>query len=125
MEKLLSVGQFEWLRNRILSNTAKEQVVVHVCMTGCRAYGSASVRDALVEEVALKFDDRLGDLDGSNLDRIEILRPKRCGDEQQASRSCRCVGLQEPDTPRDVGAHLAILLPGRQAPAAENQCKNA
>jgi NADH-quinone oxidoreductase subunit F len=51
MEKLLSTGQFEWLRNRILSKTTKEKSVVHVCMTGCRAYGSASVRDALEEEV--------------------------------------------------------------------------
>ena len=51
MEKLSSVGQFEWLRNRILSKTTKDKPVVHVCMTGCRAYGSASVKDALVEEV--------------------------------------------------------------------------
>lgn len=51
MEKLLSIGQFEWLRNRILSKTTKEKSVVHVCMTGCRAYGSASVKDALEEEV--------------------------------------------------------------------------
>ena len=51
MEKLSSVGQFEWLRNRILSKIIKDKPVVHVCMTGCRAYGAASVRDALVEEV--------------------------------------------------------------------------
>ena len=51
MEKLSSIGQFEWLRNRILSKMPQDKPVVHVCMTGCRAYGSASVKDALVEEV--------------------------------------------------------------------------
>ena len=51
MEKLSSIGQFEWLRNKILSKIREDKTVVHVCMTGCRAYGSASVRDALVEEV--------------------------------------------------------------------------
>jgi len=51
MEKLSSIGQFEWLRNRILSKTTEDKSVVHVCMTGCRAYGAASVKDALVEEV--------------------------------------------------------------------------
>ena len=51
MEKLSSIGQFEWLRNRILSKTTKDKSVVHVCMTGCRAYGSASVKDALEKEV--------------------------------------------------------------------------
>ncbi len=51
MEKLSSIGQFEWLRNRILSKSAPNKPVVHVCMTGCRAYGSASVRDALADEV--------------------------------------------------------------------------
>ncbi len=52
MEKLSSTGQFEWLRNKILSKTSKDKSVVHVCMTGCRAYGSASVKDALEEEVS-------------------------------------------------------------------------
>ncbi len=51
MEKLSSIGQFEWLRNRILAKTAPDKPVVHVCMTGCRAHGSASVRDALREGV--------------------------------------------------------------------------
>jgi NADH-quinone oxidoreductase subunit F len=51
MEKLSSIGQFEWLRNRILSKTTKDKSVVHVCMTGCRAHGSASVKDALEKEV--------------------------------------------------------------------------
>ncbi len=51
MEKLSSIDQFEWLRDKILSTSSKERSVVHVCMTGCRAYGSASVKDALEEEV--------------------------------------------------------------------------
>ena len=51
MEKLSSIGQFEWLRNRILSKSDPDKPVVYVCMTGCRAYGSASVKNALVEEV--------------------------------------------------------------------------
>ncbi|MCP4681926.1 MAG: FAD-dependent oxidoreductase [Desulfobacterales bacterium] len=51
MEKLSSIGQLEWLRNKILAKTAKDKTIVHVCMTGCRAYGAASVRDALEEEV--------------------------------------------------------------------------
>ena len=51
MEKLSSIGQFEWLRNRILSKNDPQKPVVHVCMTGCRAYGSASVKEALLEEV--------------------------------------------------------------------------
>ncbi len=51
MEKLSSIGQFEWLRNKILSKSTQEKSVVHVCMTGCRAYGSAAVKDALEEEV--------------------------------------------------------------------------
>jgi len=51
MEKLSSIGQLEWLRNKVLAKTAEEKTVVHVCMTGCRAYGAAQVRDALLEEV--------------------------------------------------------------------------
>ena len=51
MEKLSSIGKLESLRKRILSKTKKDKSVVHVCMTGCRAYGSAAVKDALEEEV--------------------------------------------------------------------------
>ncbi len=51
MEKLTSIGKLEWLRNKILASTAEGKTVVQVCMTGCRAYGSASVRDAIEEEV--------------------------------------------------------------------------
>lgn len=52
MNKLTSIGQLEWLRNKILAETNKEKTQVHVCMTGCRAYGAEQVRDALIEEVS-------------------------------------------------------------------------
>ncbi len=52
MEKLSTIGQFEWFRNKILGRSAEDKSVVHVCMTGCRAYGSAAVKSALEEEVA-------------------------------------------------------------------------
>jgi NADH-quinone oxidoreductase subunit F len=51
MEKLTSVGQLEWLRNKILSRREEGIIEVHVCMTGCRAYGAAGVLEALNEEV--------------------------------------------------------------------------
>lgn len=50
MEKLLSVGQLEWLRNKIPAQMDEGKTIVQVCMTGCRAYGSAEVKDALDEE---------------------------------------------------------------------------
>jgi len=50
MEKLSSVGQLEWLRNRILARQDERKTVVQVCMTGCRAYGAAEVKDALEAE---------------------------------------------------------------------------
>ncbi|MBW2708279.1 MAG: FAD-dependent oxidoreductase [Deltaproteobacteria bacterium] len=50
MEKLLSVGQLEWLRNKILARMDEGKTIVQVCMTGCRAYGSAEVKDALEAE---------------------------------------------------------------------------
>ncbi len=50
MEKLSSVGQLEWLRNRILARMDERKTVVLVCMTGCRAYGSAEVKTALEAE---------------------------------------------------------------------------
>jgi len=50
-EKLTSIGQLEWLRNRILSDTQKGRTEIHVCMTGCRAYGAADVALALSDEV--------------------------------------------------------------------------
>ena len=51
MEKLQSIGQLEWFRNAVLARAAEDRTIIHVCMTGCRAYGAASVRDALEEEV--------------------------------------------------------------------------
>ncbi|MCF8095298.1 MAG: SLBB domain-containing protein, partial [Desulfobacteraceae bacterium] len=56
MKKLTSIGQIEWLRNKILADSGKKKTEVHVCMTGCRAYGAAAVRDAIAEAVA---DQRL------------------------------------------------------------------
>ncbi len=46
----MSVGQLEWLRNKILARRDVGKITVQVCMTGCRAYGSAEVKDALEEE---------------------------------------------------------------------------
>jgi len=51
MEKLSSIGQLEWLRNNILSRREEGIIQVHVCMTGCRAYGAAGVLDALNDEI--------------------------------------------------------------------------
>jgi NADH-quinone oxidoreductase subunit F len=51
MEKLASIGQVEWLRNNILSRREEGIIEVHVCMTGCRAYGAAGVLEALNDEV--------------------------------------------------------------------------
>jgi len=51
MEKLKSIGQLEWHRNKIKADAEGRGTVVHVCMTGCRAYGASSVRDALAAEV--------------------------------------------------------------------------
>jgi len=51
MEKLQSIGQLEWYRNKILAQAGKKKTEVHICMTGCRAYGSASVMEAIASEV--------------------------------------------------------------------------
>jgi NADH-quinone oxidoreductase subunit F len=51
MKPLSSVGELEWYRNKILAQEDKAKTRANVCMTGCRAYGAAEVRDALVEEV--------------------------------------------------------------------------
>ncbi|MBW2009364.1 MAG: NADH-quinone oxidoreductase subunit NuoF, partial [Deltaproteobacteria bacterium] len=51
MERLNSIGQLEWFRNKIRAGREKGKTEVHVCMTGCRAYGSADVLGALREEV--------------------------------------------------------------------------
>lgn len=60
MEKLASIGQLEWLRNNILSRKKEGIAEVHVCMTGCRAYGAAGVLEALNEEVKSQgFSDQV------------------------------------------------------------------
>lgn len=51
MKKLESIGQLEWFRNKIRAGRKTGKAVVQVCMTGCRAYGSADVLGALQEEV--------------------------------------------------------------------------
>jgi NADH-quinone oxidoreductase subunit F len=51
MERLLSIGEFEWYRNKILAQEDEGKTRVLVCMTGCRAYGAAELRAALEEEV--------------------------------------------------------------------------
>jgi NADH-quinone oxidoreductase subunit F len=51
MEKISSIGEFEWYRNKILAQGDEGKTNVHVCMTGCRAYGAAELRAALEEEV--------------------------------------------------------------------------
>lgn len=51
MEKLSSIGQLEWLRNTILARDAKRKTQVHICMTGCRAYGASEVMEAVEKEV--------------------------------------------------------------------------
>jgi NADH-quinone oxidoreductase subunit F len=51
MEKLLSIGDLEWYRNKLLGREDKGIMRLYICMTGCRAYGAMEVRDALEEEI--------------------------------------------------------------------------
>jgi NADH-quinone oxidoreductase subunit F len=51
MKRLSSIGEFEWYRNKVLAQEKLRKTRVHVCMTGCRAYGAAEVRDALEGEL--------------------------------------------------------------------------
>ena len=51
MEKLASLEDLKALCTSIQSASSAHPTVVHVCMTGCRAYGSAAVKDALEQEV--------------------------------------------------------------------------
>jgi len=51
MEKIPSIGDFEWYRNKILAQEAEEKARVCICMTGCRAYGAEEVRVALEKEI--------------------------------------------------------------------------
>ncbi|MGD9122265.1 MAG: NADH-ubiquinone oxidoreductase-F iron-sulfur binding region domain-containing protein, partial [Desulfobacterales bacterium] len=60
MEKLSSIGKLEWLRNKIQSQRKEGTIEVHVCMTGCRAYGAAGVLESLRDEVkSQKFSDQV------------------------------------------------------------------
>ncbi|MFO8089089.1 MAG: FAD-dependent oxidoreductase [Desulfatiglandaceae bacterium] len=52
MDRLVSIGGLEWLRSKLQSESAGKKTEVHVCMTGCRAYGATAVRDALAEEIS-------------------------------------------------------------------------
>jgi len=54
MERLSSIGELEWFRNKILAQEDEGKTRVYVCMTGCRAYGAAEVRVALEEEIKKK-----------------------------------------------------------------------
>jgi NADH-quinone oxidoreductase subunit F len=51
MEKIVSIGEFEWYRNKICAQEDEGKTHIDVCMTGCRAYGAAELRAALEEEV--------------------------------------------------------------------------
>jgi len=51
MERLLSIGELEWYRNKIHAQEDEGKTRVYICMTGCRAYGAAEVKAAFDEEV--------------------------------------------------------------------------
>ena len=51
MEKISSIGEFELYCNTICAQEDKGKTHINVCMTGCRAYGAAELRDALEKEV--------------------------------------------------------------------------
>jgi NADH-quinone oxidoreductase subunit F len=51
MERLSSIGELERYRRKILAQEDEEKTRVQICMTGCRAYGAAEVREALDEEI--------------------------------------------------------------------------
>ncbi len=51
MERLSSIGEFEWFRNKILAQVDERKKCVYICMTGCRAYGAAEVKVSLEEEI--------------------------------------------------------------------------
>ncbi|MBC8418061.1 MAG: FAD-dependent oxidoreductase [Pseudomonadota bacterium] len=50
-ERLMSIGQLEWYRNKLLAKEDEKARRINVCMTGCRAYGAAEVRNALEDEI--------------------------------------------------------------------------
>jgi NADH-quinone oxidoreductase subunit F len=51
MTQKLSIGKLEWFRNKIRAAQARDKTVVHVCMTGCRAYGASEILTSLNDEV--------------------------------------------------------------------------
>ncbi|MCX8012379.1 MAG: hydrogenase, partial [Desulfobacterota bacterium] len=54
MKKLQSIGQLEWFRNKIRSQCEKDQTVILICMTGCRAYGATEIKGAIEKELDTK-----------------------------------------------------------------------
>jgi len=54
MERVDSILALEKTRSAILGRIDPQKPVVRICMTGCRAYGAADVRDAVSEEVIRK-----------------------------------------------------------------------
>jgi len=54
MERVDSIMALEKVRSAILQQMDPEKPVVRICMTGCRAYGAAEVREAVSEEVIRK-----------------------------------------------------------------------
>ena len=65
MAKLSSIGRLEWLRNQLVAKTAEGRTQVHICMTGCRAYGAARVRQALADEVKAQGLDKRVEIKGT------------------------------------------------------------
>jgi NADH-quinone oxidoreductase subunit F len=51
MERLSSIGELERYRGKIIAQEDEGKTRVQICMTGCRAYGAAEVREALDEEI--------------------------------------------------------------------------
>jgi NADH-quinone oxidoreductase subunit F len=51
MEKLLSIGDLERYRNKLLAKEDEAKTRLYICMTGCRAYGAIEVRAALEKEI--------------------------------------------------------------------------
>jgi NADH:ubiquinone oxidoreductase subunit F (NADH-binding)/(2Fe-2S) ferredoxin/Pyruvate/2-oxoacid:ferredoxin oxidoreductase delta subunit len=54
MERVDSIMGLEKVRNGIVQRIDHDKPVIRICMTGCRAYGAADVRDAISEEVIRK-----------------------------------------------------------------------
>jgi NADH:ubiquinone oxidoreductase subunit F (NADH-binding)/(2Fe-2S) ferredoxin/NAD-dependent dihydropyrimidine dehydrogenase PreA subunit len=52
MERLLSIGELQNFREKILEERDPQRPRVRICMTGCRAFGAVEVRDAFQETIA-------------------------------------------------------------------------